>query len=71
MKPYIGLIPSPVYAESNTQSLSVIEAILGDATEKYFFQNHSYSVLIARLKEYYLEKYPKANLISVARYFSH
>jgi hypothetical protein len=71
MKDYIRLIPSPVYAESNRQTLSVLETILGDEVEKDFFQNHLYPVLITHLKEHYLEKYPKANFISVARYFSH
>lgn len=71
MRDYIRLIPSPVYAEGNKQTLSVLETILGDAIEKDFFQNHLYTVLIERLKDHYLEKYPKANLISVARYFSH
>lgn len=71
MRDYIKLRPSPVYAESNRQTLSVLETILGDAFEKDFFQNHLYPVLIAHLKEYYFDKYPKANFISVARYFSH
>lgn len=58
-----------MYAESNRQTLSVLETILGDAVEKDFFQNHLYTVLIAHLKEHYLEKYPKANFITVASYF--
>ena len=70
MKDYLRLIPSPVYAEANRQTLSVVETILGDKTEKDFFQNQPFTVLIAHLKEHYLEKYPKANFTTVASYFN-
>ena len=51
MKDYLRLIPSPVYAEANRQTLSVVETILGDKTEKDFFQNQPFTVLIAHLSQ--------------------